>query len=643
MFSSFFDLINQSAPSVKTWVDRLFGIDVPMNIIQSMLDILAFIALLAAIITILYTLYRGYIGIEVFLRERKSWRKTYMRDHIPHEFGSYKKERLKDRCYIKTRIQTDDPSKFEEPYSAIANTVSDDFITHFVNKIFKDENDDGRLYCILAGSGMGKSTALVNLFISYLLKYNGISKMPFQIRLFSLANGNVMNSIAKVDNKQNTILLLDALDENVDAVDNLTSFMEKLEVACSEFRFVVLSCRTQFFPDESAQLKESKLIKDGVHKGYAAYTTFYISPFNDSDIKLYMKKVFTWWQWRKHRKATSIINSKECRYLLVRPMILSHIKQLVDDNRTYRSAVDVYDAIVEYWLEREVGRELYQKRDERKKTLKLLSQQLAGNIYQNKDIRKGYYITKDEFKDFLSHNNIDDSVIHFRERSLINRDALGYIKFSHKSFLEYFIAYKCALGEMYISDFTGMDIAQKMYKELCERFFKESLASNEKDLCYTPSSKDIHNKRITITNMKDFKARWLDFILPTQLVTTSKLIKEILKEEDLLWYNSVTTIEIHINDRNDGYLRFVKKLTNIQYVKIYGDIGMKKTRFLEKVMHVSPNITIELNQRIIICKDGEIVEQKTRIPEELYVYQDIVMLKDIDNFKNIRYQIRRRQ
>ena len=143
--------------------------------------------------------------------------------------------------------------------------------------------------------------------------------------------------------------------------------------------------------------------------------------------------------------------------------------------------------------------------------------------------------------------------------------------------------------------------------------------------------------------MKNFEARWLDFILPTQLVTTSKLIKDVLKEEYLLWYNSVTTIEIHINDRNDGYLKFIKKLTNIQYVKIYGDIGMKKTRFLEKVMHVSPNITIELNQRIIICKDGEIVEQKTRIPEELYVYQDIVMLKDIDNFKNIRYQIRRRQ
>ena len=643
MLSFFFDITNQSAKDIKDWLYRISERDIPIEFIQITLDILALIVFVIAIAWLLLYFYKGFMCIKTLVQENKSWRNTYMKENIPHEFLPYKHDRLNKRCYIKTRIQTDDPSKFEEPYSAIANTVSDDFITHFVNKIFKDENEDGRLYCILAGSGMGKSTALVNLFISYLLKYNSISKMPFQIRLFSLANGNVMNSIAKVDNKQNTILLLDALDENVDAVDNLTSFMEKLEVACSEFRFVVLSCRTQFFPDESAQLKESKLIKDGAHKGYVAYTTFYISPFNDSDIKLYMKKVFTWWQWRKRRKATSIINNRECRYLLVRPMILSHIKQLADDNRKYRSAVDVYDAIVEYWLEREVGREPYQKRDERKETLKLLSKQLAGNIYQNKDRRKGYYITKDEFKDFLSQNNIDDSIIHFRERSLINRDALGYIKFSHKSFLEYFIAYKCALGEMYISDFTGMDIAQKMYKELCERLFKESLASNEKDLCYTTSSKDIHNKRITITNMKDFKARWLDFILPTQLVTTSKLIKDILKEEDLLWYNSVTTIEIHINDRNDGYLRFLKKLTNIQYVKIYGDIGMKKTRFLEKVMHVSPNITIELNQRIIICKDGEIVEQKTRIPEELYVYQDIVMLKDIDNFKNIRYQIRRRQ
>lgn len=638
MFSSFFDLINQSAPSVKTWVDRLFGIDVPMNTIQSMLDILAFIALLATIFTILYTLYKAYIGVKVFLKEKKSWRKTYMRDHIPHEFGFYKKERLKDRCYIKTRIQTDDPSKFEEPYSAIANTVSDDFITHFVNKIFKDENDD-RLYCILAESGMGKSTALVNLFISYLLKYNGISKMPFQIRLFSLANGNVMNSIAKVDNKQNTILLLDALDENVDAVDNLTSFMEKLEAACSEFRFVVLSCRTQFFPDESAQLKESKLIKDGAHKGYAAYTTFYISPFNDSDIKLYMKKVFACWQWRKRRKATSIINNRECRYLLVRPMILSHIKQLADDNRTYRTAVDVYDAIVEYWLEREVGRETQQKRNEHKEMLKLLSKQLAENIYQNKDRRKGYYITREEFNNFLLQNNIDNSVIHFRERSLINRDALGYIKFSHKSFLEYFVAYKCALGEMYISDFTGMDIAQKMYKELCERYFKESLNDAGNDLYYTPPSKNDYNKKIAITKMKNFSVRWFDFLLPTYLTTTSKLIKDILKEDDLLWYNNIETLEILINDSKDGYLKFIKKLSNLKYVKARGDVGMKKAKFLEKIMQIFPDITIELNYRIVIHGGKNVTEQKYRIPEELLEYVDMIALRNLDNIKNIRYHI----
>ncbi|MBR5131887.1 MAG: hypothetical protein IKV04_05020 [Alistipes sp.] len=639
MLSFFFDITNQSAKDIKDWLYRISERDIPIEFIQITLDILALIVFVIAIAWLLLYFYKGFMCIKTLVQENKSWRNTYMKENIPHEFLPYKHDRLNKRCYIKTRIQTDDPSKFEEPYSAIANTVSDDFIAHFVNKIFKDENEDGRLYCILAGSGMGKSTALVNLFISYLLKYNSISKMPFQIRLFSLANGNVMNSIAKVDNKQNTILLLDALDENVDAVDNLTSFMEKLEVACSEFRFVVLSCRTQFFPDESAQLKESKLIKDGAHKGYVAYTTFYISPFNDSDIKLYMKKVFTWWQWRKRRKATSIINNRECRYLLVRPMILSHIKQLADDNRTYRAAVDVYDAIVEYWLEREVGRETQQKRNERKEILRFLSKQLAENIYQNKDRRKGYYITREEFNDFLLQNNIDNSVIHFRERSLINRDALGYIKFSHKSFLEYFVAYKCALGEMYISDFTGMDIALKMYKELCERYFKESLNDAGNDLYYTPPSKNDYNKKVSITKMKNFATRWFDFLLPTYLVTTSKLIKDILKEDDLLWYNQIETLEILINDSKDGYLKFIKKLANLKYVKVRGDIGMKKTKFFEKIMQMFPYITIELNYRIVIHEGKNVIEQRYRIPEELLEYVDMFALKNIDNIKNIRHHI----
>ena len=192
---------------------------------------------------------------------------------------------------------------------------------------------------------------------------------------------------------------------------------------------------------------------------------------------------------------------------------------------------------------------------------------------------------------------------------------------------------------MYISDFNGMDIALKMYKELCERYFKESLNDAGNDLYYTPPSKNDYNKKVYITKMKNFDTRWFDFLLPTYLVTTSKLIKDILKEDELLWYNQIETLEILINDSKDGYLKFIKKLANLKYVKVRGDIGMKKTKFFEKIMQMFPYITVELNYRIVIHEGKNVIEQRYRIQEELLEYVDMFALKNIDNIKNIRHHI----
>lgn len=609
MLSFIFDFLNQSALIIKDWLFRISNgnIDISTEKIQTYLD---FIILTLFIILLSKPLRIITFKIRYNIKENRLWRLKYIEENLHPSFSVYKKERMKEKCYIRTKIQKDTPSKYEEPYTAIANSVYSDFISHFINKVFNEDNTTERLYCILAGSGMGKSTALVNLFISYIMHYKQ-NKMPYDIRLFSLANGDVINSIQKVDKKYRTILLLDALDENIEAVDNLELFMNKLETACKDFKFVLLSCRTQFFPDEEAQLKESKLVKDGNNKGYAAYTTFYISPFDDNDVKVYIKRVFSFFQFKKRKKAMSIVNKEECKYLLVRPMILSHMKQLVNDKREYKYTIDIYDSIVEFWLDREVGRESDEIRLERKNLLRSLSEELAKNIYLNKDERKGYYISADDFKNFLSSHNINKD-IHFRERSLINRDAIGYIKFSHKSFLEYFIAYKCAFSEMYINDFTGMDIAKRMYLELCKKKCEEFLNHNGNQIQYSQHKKEKLNNQITLFKVKDFKSRWLDCVENIHLTTTSKILTDILKEDNLIWYNNINILDIHINDSNIQYLKLLKKFSNIHTIRIRGDIGMKKNIYIDKLCKMFPSITIGINNEIVVT-EGLIIN-KIKIP-----------------------------
>jgi len=71
----------------------------------------------------------------------------------------------------------------------------------------------------LADSGMGKTTFMINLYI----RYKNAFRLPFapqkyDIKLFPLGYPNILEDIEKVKDKKNTILLLDALDEDLEAI-----------------------------------------------------------------------------------------------------------------------------------------------------------------------------------------------------------------------------------------------------------------------------------------------------------------------------------------------------------------------------------------------------------------------------------------
>ncbi len=83
----------------------------------------------------------------------------------------------------------------------------------FLDEAFNEKKSNEKYYLVLADSGMGKTTFLVNLFV----RYNSFFRMnrPYAIRYIPFASGDVFDNIRDIkrENAIDTILLLDAFDE----------------------------------------------------------------------------------------------------------------------------------------------------------------------------------------------------------------------------------------------------------------------------------------------------------------------------------------------------------------------------------------------------------------------------------------------
>ena len=154
---------------------------------------------------------------------------------------------------------------------------------------------------------------------------------------------------------------------------------------------------------------------------------------------MYIKKRFRFWQFSERERAKELV--KRVPELIVRPMLLAQIPDLISDPKiSVNSLAEFYGYMAEKWFDRE---ESWVPT----KVLQNFSERLAVDIYLNRDIRFMERISPSELKQLivLSMPGID----HWKltTRSLINRDAEGNYKFSHRSFMEYFFVLAYFKGE----------------------------------------------------------------------------------------------------------------------------------------------------------------------------------------------------
>lgn len=202
---------------------------------------------------------------------------------------------------------------------------------------------------------MGKSTFIVNFFYRYIKKYNR-QNVPFQIYVLYLGDPNVFNkieTISRIESPHKSILILDALDENIKAIKNPLTYFKELEEIIDEFKIVILTARTQLFSDEHSEPSIGAIPQSGELLRLNYYKIF-ISPFNNEEIQIYLGKKYKIpsYEYSRALTLTSKLNN-----LAERPLILSYLDDIISlKDAELHFTINIYRKIIDKWLLREIDK-----------------------------------------------------------------------------------------------------------------------------------------------------------------------------------------------------------------------------------------------------------------------------------------------
>ncbi|ETR67688.1 MAG: hypothetical protein OMM_11322, partial [Candidatus Magnetoglobus multicellularis str. Araruama] len=289
--------------------------------------------------------------------------------------------------------------------------------------------DSRRYLLILADSGMGKTSFFLNYYARNLKRAKGKQS---QIAIIPLSIKDPDTYIEKIENKSETILFLDAFDEDTLAIVDHRERIRELMDKCNHFSQVVITCRTQFFPKDEEIPKGTGIIKVGPRKaGEGSYYEFYkiyLSPLTDQQVRKYLKRYYPL-QLKKRNRAFEIV--KRIPNLKVRPMLLSYIPDIIENDENIQNTAQLYETMIQKWLIRE-------KRWVKEPDILLrFSEMLAVDIVVNKSKRGFERIPESELGELTNQWQIQLENWQITGRSLLNRDAEGNFKFAHRSILEY--------------------------------------------------------------------------------------------------------------------------------------------------------------------------------------------------------------
>ena len=77
----------------------------------------------------------------------------------------------------------------------------------------------------------------------------------------------------------------------------------------------------------------------------------YLAPLDDKEVRQYIRRRFPIWQLRRRRQAMAM--ALKIHFLSPRPMLLTHIPDIVKSKQPVETLSDLYEVMVDAWVERE--------------------------------------------------------------------------------------------------------------------------------------------------------------------------------------------------------------------------------------------------------------------------------------------------
>lgn len=403
---------------------------------------------------------------------------TAARDLAP--YFDYQKVKASRALFIPTQFQNQSPTREEEPAFSHKFVSKSRLIPFFMKTAFNEKKESDKFYLVLADSGMGKTTFMINLYVQYTSFFNWGRK--YKIRLFPFGDARILEQIKQIEAKDvpRTILLLDAFDEDKklippaepDGLSDDERFRRRLDEiveAVRDFREVVITSRTQYFPGQESQPYELQIPRFD-DKGFHKLAKLYLSPFDGKEIKRYLNKKYgrlKFWNRKKKQTAAAIVNNSP--KLMVRPMLLSYIDYLVESKRTFANTYQIYETLIDKWIEREANKRKHKAGDREKFKYDLheYSRLVAVEIYRQRHQTAMLHLPKDAALAVARGHHIDLQDYEITGQSLLTRDAEQNWKFAHNSILEFLLAKEAGenLGFWEEVNFDSMDMAEQFFLE----------------------------------------------------------------------------------------------------------------------------------------------------------------------------------
>ncbi|MDZ7302137.1 MAG: DUF1566 domain-containing protein [candidate division KSB1 bacterium] len=374
-----------------------------------------------------------FFGFRAYRQQRRTQRL------LEKSFGSelYGPETIKSstRYYIPPNCSSVDPAQEAEIRQVIA---TEEKLFDTVDKYLAKESPQRHLL-LLADSGMGKTSFALN----YYARNQHLPKRKRQrMAVVPLGIPDADGYIAKIPDPQNTVLFLDAFDEDTKAIKDHRQRLLELMHACRYFKRVLITCRTQFFPRDEEIPRETGIARVGPRKaGEGATYEFwklYLSPLNDEQVEEFICQRYSFWRWNKRKEARELV--KKIPLLSVRPMLLAYIPDLLESGAHIEYSFQLYEVLVQKWSERE-------SRWVDPETLRQFSERLAIDLYRNRERRGAERIPRSELAVLAKEWDFPLKDWQLSGRSLLNRDAEGNYKFAHRSIMEYLIVKRFTEGD----------------------------------------------------------------------------------------------------------------------------------------------------------------------------------------------------